>query len=307
VIGLDEPMAPYVDKYIARMVNKTNYTWGSMLELFGPNVTNVTVRHLLNMRSGIPDYDDGGLRGYQNSNPLLDIGPLDVLDMCPKTFWCVPGGCGEYSSTNFVILGLVLVELANATDWATYNQQSVFGAQAQRYTDVVFPIHGPCSAYPGIGHGYQDPPPKFNDVYNMSCLGGWTCGNMAAPVKDITNFVYELYGPPKAFLNSSTVNDMLGFGYLDRGDFPAWYGIGTMMLRFHFNKYYQPQAEFVGHGGATYGFYAMSGYNFEFDFSLVLATNMEEPTFQKNLNDVENAIYYTTIAVMNATSRRNAS
>ena len=120
---------------------------------------------------------------------------------------------------------------------------------------------------------------------------------MASPAQDVADFVYNLYGPPKKFVNQTTLKQMLNFHYLNTGDFPAWYGIGTMLLKFHWSNstYF---TDFVGHGGATYGFYAMSGYHFQYDFSLVLGTNMEYPVFQENLFDVQNSIYNLTLAVM---------
>ena len=73
-------MAPIVDRFIARTVTKTNYTWRSLGDLFGAEVHNITIGQLLAMRSGIPDYDNGGLRGYQNGHPNIDIAPLDILN-----------------------------------------------------------------------------------------------------------------------------------------------------------------------------------------------------------------------------------
>jgi CubicO group peptidase (beta-lactamase class C family) len=302
VVSLEEPMAPIVDRFIARTVAKTNYTWRSLVDLFGSNVSNVTVRHLLNMHSGIADYDNGGLRGFQNANPLVDIAPLDILNMCPKNLTCFPGTCGSYSSTNYVILGLVLAELHNALDWDEYDQRSIFqnqanGKKATSTNEMIFPDHGPCRLS-HTAHGYQQPPPNYYDVYNMSCLGGWTCGNMAAPVQSVADFVYDLYGPPTAYVNDTSIKEMTQFTYLDTGDFPAWYGIGTMLLKFHWDENKTYHMDFVGHGGATYGFYSMSGYNYQHGFSLVLATNMEYPIFQENLFDIHSAIYNQTLAVM---------
>jgi len=303
VTSLDERMSPIVNRFIARTITTTKYTWRSLDDLFGPEINNVTLRHLLTMQSGIPDYDDGGLRGYQNDNPGVDIVPLDVLDICPKNFSCAPGSCGSYSSTNYVILGLVLAELSNATDWEAYDQRSIFNGNVvgKDNGDMIFAKHGPCSEYPRAAHGYQQPPPGLYDVYNMSCLGGWTCGNMVSPVQNVADFVYNLYGPPKAYVNQTTLDEMLNFNYLSVGDFPAWYGIGTMLLKYHWDNSTGSDiyhTDFVGHGGATYGFYAMSGYHYGHDFSLVLGTNMEYPVFQQNLFDIHDAIYAATISVM---------
>jgi len=290
VLTLDEPMAPHVDQFLLGALPKTNYSWRSLEDLFGPKVNNVTVRHLLHMYSGLPDYDNGDLRGYQNQYPNRDIGPLAILNMCPKTFTCDPGTCGEYSSTNFVILGLLLAKYANTTSWDAYHQNEVFPPlAATHFKNTIFPLHGPCRDYPGVAHGYQQSPGKF-DVYNISCLGGWTCGNLAAPVQDVADFCYDLYGPKEVLVKSTTKWEMLKFAYLSSGNFPAWYGLGTMMLRAsNASGYYA--VNFVGHGGATYGFYSMSGYHLELDFSLSVGINMETSVFQENLDDIFNTLY----------------
>ena len=58
--GADDPVAPLVDPYLAHLMRagaqpKQNFT--SLRELFGPGVDAVTVRQLLAMESGIPDFD----------------------------------------------------------------------------------------------------------------------------------------------------------------------------------------------------------------------------------------------------------
>mmetsp|Transcript_27481 Transcript_27481/g.82172 ORF Transcript_27481/g.82172 Transcript_27481/m.82172 type:complete len:97 (-) Transcript_27481:633-923(-) len=64
------------------------------------------------MRSGVPDYDTVASRAWQLAHPTTDIDPLTILRQFVKPgFSCPPGTCGEYSSTNFVLLGMVLAGL----------------------------------------------------------------------------------------------------------------------------------------------------------------------------------------------------
>jgi len=296
-IALDEPAYPGIDALIAKAAPKTRYKWRSLKEVFGPTIVNVTVRHLLHMTSGILDYDNGNLRSFQNAHPMYDITPWDILNMAPKKFACPPGTCGAYSSTNFVLLGLLLAHHANASDWDTYDQRQVFLPQrAAQYNRTFFPLHGPCSKFPHVAHGYQQPPPGYFDVFNISCLGGWTCGNLAAPIQDVADFTYDLFGPEEVFVSNRTKQEMQKFGYLAAGAFPAWYGLGTMLLKFsNHSSDHKYHSDFVGHGGATYGFYSMTGYHKEHDFSLAIGTNMETPVFQENMFDEFNAVYYTVV------------
>jgi hypothetical protein len=77
-----------------------------------------------------------------------------------------------------------------------------------RYPDLTFPGEGPCSKDPLIVHQYgtaasirketfpPDAPPiniTFYDLYNDSCLNGWTCGNIAAAPSNVARFHYDLH------------------------------------------------------------------------------------------------------------------
>jgi len=93
----------------------------TFIELMGKNATNVTVGNLIRMQSGINDFH---FKDYDHS--LLVNGnhvhsPLEMLEAvaghkgkfgCTTfdcTYVCEPGTCTMYSSTNYIILGLVLL------------------------------------------------------------------------------------------------------------------------------------------------------------------------------------------------------
>lgn len=93
----------------------------TFVETMGQNATNITVGNLIRMQSGIGDFD---IPSYDNQ--LLVDGdkvhsPLEILKVvagfnntfgCKSfdcTYVCEPGTCTMYSSTNFVIAGLVLL------------------------------------------------------------------------------------------------------------------------------------------------------------------------------------------------------
>ena len=73
LVGLDDPAHVHLDPLL-QQVNRS-----SLVSLFGPSATQVTVRHLLSMRSGIYDFDDDDTRAFQNAHPQIDISPWDDL------------------------------------------------------------------------------------------------------------------------------------------------------------------------------------------------------------------------------------
>merc|ERR1712232_320244 len=86
------------------------------------------------MRSGIPDFDNMQSRSYQFDHPDTDLGPVDEIGFLssPVDFDCTPGTCGEYSSTNYELLGLILAQQAGATSWDQYTQATDLGAVLEK-------------------------------------------------------------------------------------------------------------------------------------------------------------------------------
>jgi CubicO group peptidase (beta-lactamase class C family) len=147
-IALDDPVAPIVDPIIKRMVDaapagKFNFT--SMQDLFGPQANNVTIRQLATMQSGIPDFDTAKpddtnrslsvdpFRAQCYARPKVDHSPLDMLAVP----WVHTGHLvrPDYSSTNFVLLGLVLAAQHGAASWSDYDQ--ALGYRGYRSADFM--------------------------------------------------------------------------------------------------------------------------------------------------------------------------
>ena len=59
---------------------------------------------------------------------------------------CPPGTCGQYASTGFEILGLVLMGAAHSNHYYDLDQKSVFKTKELRakFTETAFPGPGPC-------------------------------------------------------------------------------------------------------------------------------------------------------------------
>jgi len=122
---------------------------------------------------------------------------------------------------------------------------------------------------------------KDLDVYDMSCLQGWTCGNLISPTISVAEFFWMLLGPPSkdpstALLRPESVQDMLSFRlgtYLGRaGEFG--YGLGLMNFT-SMNWGFQYEGQFYGHNGLTYGFGSQSGYHLDLEFAVSWNNNVE--------------------------------
>ena len=94
-----------------------------------------------------------------------------------------------------------------------------------------FAQKGVLASYADAAHGYQ---PDGSDVYNMSALSGWTCGNILTTTSDMAKFVYTLYNAveckgPNKVVSCPTVLEMLKFQQLSVY-FPVWYGVASVSL-----------------------------------------------------------------------------
>ena len=112
---LDDTLVSLANGYLRAISNGTS----DLIQLFGPEVKAVTVRQLLQKTAGLTEYDTANTRAYQNSHRQDDLTPMWVLNVANHTFRCKPGTCGLYSSTNYVLLGLVAARFQHASSWDT--------------------------------------------------------------------------------------------------------------------------------------------------------------------------------------------
>ena len=242
------------------------------------NASDVTIRHLLNMISGVPDYDTDAYRHLQYSHPTLGFSPLDILDIVHGPLMFKPGGpvpsagghhhhgSMNYCSVNFILLGLVLTQLAGAPSWDAYAQSEILPPPLRKTVEFAG-LDTLCSATAPV-HGFdrQSVFAPF-DVSAINCLGGWTAGNVLMSAPDAAAWTLALWGPGEAVLPAAALKQMLpqknqGYG-LAMFNFDQRYANGTL-------------GEAYGHLGDTYGFTSTVTYFTEAAMAMAVATNLEE-------------------------------
>ena len=153
LLDLDTAAVKYIDPFLQR----TNGT--TMAELWGTDSVNtITVRQMLSMQSGLDDYDDTALHEFSDdaSTEAIDQTPYDYLHRwARKDILFPPGAGGTYSSINYVLLGLALAEVHNATSWLDFDQRSIFPEALQKpLEDMSFKLLGKCSSYDRVVHQF---------------------------------------------------------------------------------------------------------------------------------------------------------
>jgi CubicO group peptidase (beta-lactamase class C family) len=266
-ISLDDKVATIIDAGL-KAANGT-----TLVGLFGPQAADVTVSHLLHMQSGICDFDTPELDQTILEAGDLEWPPYAVLRAAASqspTFHCDPGTCTEYSSTNFILLGLVL--LANdkraGNDWTKLDQKALTFPTAlmARYSNVTFLSDGRISGsvtVPGTSGMIQG---RKTQIYGQRAgVLGWTCGNMVASAIDVAHFMHDLL-VEKNIVSAASQASAERFSALNTG----WakgrilYGGGLMVEQVAFRGVSMPPVfsewgAYMGHGGDTYGYLSEQG------------------------------------------------
>ncbi|CAH0366129.1 unnamed protein product [Pelagomonas calceolata] len=266
---LDDAAAPIIDEYIQNIAQQQgdawNFTWTSLEELFqNASVNDITIRQLLAMQAPIPDFDTGGLRDYLASGKSGTA--WQVLDSVKDAYPLTPL---QYSSTNFVLLGMIVAHFADGlpleeTDQAYYlpshlKSQLHFGQNGQtasEWTDVKFYDRTAGKAGEVRHDEWSEKPGIFI---------GWGASDLAASVPVVAELFYEIYGAQTV---TKQVDEMLKFHHD-----PVWgyeYGLATMSAGV-------PGIPMYGHGGDTYGAESQAHYSPVLKASVVVASNVEIP------------------------------
>ena len=247
LLTLDEPISSWLPDY--------------------PNAANITVRHLLNHRSGIynyfehPTYDlqvFGTMRGHTWT-------PQEILDTFVREPYFEPGTDYRYSNTNFILLGLIVEDVTG---------QSVAEVLEERYfeplglDDTVF--QGEASAPPSAAHGYLLRTAGFNEISDgtdyrptvSAATVAWAAGAIAGSARDMAIWGDALYGGH--VVSPDSLAQMEDWTYYPRTD--ETYGLGTRSREFDGERMF-------GHTGSIRGFAAAMWHFKQPNMTIVTLTN----------------------------------
>jgi len=300
--SLDSKVAPLVDPLLARnYAEDPRLSISSVEELWGDNIKDVTIRELLGMKTGVPDFDTAqpAMSGKAAKDPLraklyaepdhlwspLELATVPwVAGHWNKCRWHPFIGKLCYSSTNYILLGLVLAANAgNSSSWQSFQQSSFLPSELK--DAIFFADKGAPKDY-GAVHGYDRT--SYNvasghnnnhDDYNVSgVFAGWTASNVVADAPAVARLAWEIFGPPSSVAPKRYVDQMVPRGM-------QIYGLGTFNLGFFTGHAKMLRDDALGRGwghlGATYGYQSVAGYFPELNIAMSIATNIETDTQQQ--------------------------
>jgi hypothetical protein len=211
VLELDEPAAPHVDAQLAEM-KKISFpgmeSFSKLADLYGDEVNTVTIRNLLAMQSGIPDFDTANpsrvgpdtdpFRATVYANPKIDYFEPTLMSepwVAKHKLTSKPGEGFHYSSTNFGLLGLILAHHAGIADIRHLNQSVFIPASLSKVNDEIgwavtgSPVeHGVVVGYDRTDYNGQDPKknPAGVDVSKVNgVFAGFTASDFVGPTSAV--------------------------------------------------------------------------------------------------------------------------
>ncbi|ANZ39676.1 hypothetical protein BBK82_30165 [Lentzea guizhouensis] len=216
----------------------------------GNDGTKITVRHLLQHTSGLPNYL--GKLASIDPETLRNRGadPAELVATAvqqPALF--APGTGWTYSNTNYIVLGMLV--------------EKVSGDRLSRQIDlrVVRPLNLSNTYLPGRGdtklpepHAVGHVPGKSGviDFSDHDSTLAWAAGGLISTAKDIATFYDALLGgrvlPPAQLKEMQTAVPAPNLGVAN-----ASYGLGLFTVPLPCG------GQYWGHEGSTFGFMSMAG------------------------------------------------
>lgn len=302
-LDLKEPVAPIIDAQFAAMKKMgfpgmENFT--KLSDLFGAEVNTVTLRNLLAMQSGIPDFDTANpsrtgpdrdpFRATVYANPSKDYLEPELLSepwVATGKLTSKPGEGFHYSSTNFGLLGLILAHHAGVADYRHLNQSAFL---PESFAEVAKTIgwaqtgspqeHGVTPGFDRTDYNGQDPkknPVGVPVVQVNGVFAGWSAADFVGPPSAVAELGHALWGKD-SLLVPPAYRDLMVPNMTTHDFESAFYGlasqnVGLMGITGGSRK--SPYSTAYGHLGATYGYDSVFAYNPALDAGIAIGTNIE--------------------------------
>jgi D-alanyl-D-alanine carboxypeptidase len=202
----------------------------------------VTVRQLLNMTGGVPDYVPA-LEHAMVAHTAVRTRPYTPRDLVAQVADkpdFEPGTAWNYSTTGYVLAGMI-VERASGGRLGGELQRRIFAPMHMR--DTYLP--GATTAIRGAhAHGYGDVQGTLRDLTDFNASAGWAGGGAVTTASDMSRFWRGLLGG--RLLAPAQLEAMKRTVAIKEG-LPLEYGLGLMKFGTHCQTLW-------GNGGDLPGF-----------------------------------------------------
>jgi D-alanyl-D-alanine carboxypeptidase len=244
-----------------------------------PQWSDVTIRMLLNMRSGIHDYltdMDFILGGLMDPDSLDD--PLLLVDfVADMPYDFPPGTGGAYCNTNYVLLGLLVERITGQTfveilseriidplglaitrldETTDEDEDLVHGYMDLGIVSFVFGI--PASALAFIPDEWFMEGQLVDATYVFSPMTSWSAGSLISSSEDMVLFMRALLRGE--LVSEAALDEMKLHDDIELLGEQSAYGLGLQFRN-------TPFGETWGHGGLNFGYQAGTRYFEDLDLT----------------------------------------
>jgi D-alanyl-D-alanine carboxypeptidase len=251
---------------IMQLVQAGRLSLGAPLARFYPRIpgaSRITVRNLLNMTSGLPDYlNNPGLNNIIDNQPRHRWTRAEVIAAIGKPRFAA-GSRYQYSNSNYLILGGILEQLTGRTIEGNFRSRIAAPAGMTSSTFIPTPVGTARMAHPYTqssngaltdwwipGYGLS------NDYWGQV----WTDGGLASTATDLVRFGNAL--SRGRLVRPATVAQMISVG-------PNDYGLGIYAQSFDGHRW-------LGHDGDYGGFESEDWTDRSRQLSIAVTTNLTE-------------------------------
>jgi N-acyl-D-amino-acid deacylase len=199
----------------------------------------ITVRHLLNQTSGLPEYFEIAERNLSLLDTLTNASMLDLLAKTKPALLFKPGEKWQYCNTNYTTLGSI-VEVVSGMPADKFFDQAI-RTPLHLANTYVYQIR--LKSYPPsrvFGFRFEDQKPVPNDLVRLDGIVG--DGNIYSSVEDLYQWDQALY--TEKLVSGATLQEAFMPGKLNNGQ-ATNYGFGWMI---------QEPGKVVTHSGGWVGF-----------------------------------------------------
>jgi D-alanyl-D-alanine carboxypeptidase len=180
-------------RLVARGRLRLGSTIGDVLTSLPRAWRRVTVRHMLNHTSGLPDYTQSdGFREQFQTDPAGFVSPAKVIGWVrgdPLVF--TPGSRYAYSNTDNIVLGL-MAQKVTGTPYGRLLRRFVFRPLGLRETSLPVAARLPRPFLHGYVTEAGSPPDDVSTLLSPS--GAWASGGIVSTPLELNRFIRGLLG-----------------------------------------------------------------------------------------------------------------
>ncbi|MEO8664747.1 MAG: serine hydrolase domain-containing protein [Ignavibacteria bacterium] len=223
-----------------------------------PNSSNITLRQMLDMSSGMPDYIENPrvLKSFifDRNDKYTPQELFDITASMQPSF--EPGKGWQYSNGNYNILGMLIEKITGNPLHIEIDNRII---KPLGLNNTVFPLTSQMDGQ--YSHGYMKDTltREFIDVTVMDPSIGWAAGNMISNFDDLKIYAKAL--AEGTLISRSSQEQRLMF--LDIGASKSVkYGLGILSME-----------GFIGHNGGITGYNTTMCYNPELKALIIISVN----------------------------------